>query len=284
MKIKDIIRGVINENEEPLDPNYIGSNIPTEHLDGMDNYDAGILYENVESVNQILRLSKFLLNKVAEKSYEKINETGHFEYLRDVSLSEISNNDFGVLNDFIKKEEEIYLHFEDIGLNDKEKTIGAEYAYPIITMYVYESHMVNMIYKLIKVKGNKITSHDLYLVLHAYCNMILRHELQHAYDQYRMGNKFGAGKEADEYNNDPENFDKYQNQPIEIWARFTEVFSYLKFYEPDGEMRPLRDILNDFSKYFEGYELLNEKTRRRLQAEVVKHWQQRYEELKKNKQ
>lgn len=109
------------------------------------------------------------------------------------------------------------------------------------------------------------------------------HELRHAYDDFRSGGKFISDKKSIKYytkkknktqSNEDEMTEKdwreYYNLPHEYWARFS---TYLrKVRNINYNSITFNDLYNNFKDFFVGYDVLNNKDKKRLINALYKHW------------
>jgi len=154
-------------------------------------------------------------------------------------------------------------------------------------------------------KYEKFEKSDLYFTLFLKFNSTLKHKLQHAFDDFRSNTKIFNTKAQANYTINQREYSKqkegekdkelyfklnkqYLNLPHEIWVRFTQAVGDISFIHTDFEngkaintMKKLDIVIDDFKISFVGFNMLNEKMKRKLIGRVSQFWHLEQEKLKK---
>jgi hypothetical protein len=182
-----------------------------------------------------------------------------------------------------------------------------------IELFVAPEDMQEMATDLLKYK-DEVTGQDVYFKLYYLFHSSLLHELRHAYDDMRTDSKIfqdpkgirfrekygNMGKVASDDQNNSDYYHKrfkaYVQQPHEIWARASQALHKTRLTKGLGilgdeeTMIPLRDVLKDFRVNYNMlvqrvnvWQMMSEKSRKRLYKMVANAWHKKQEELKSKK-
>lgn len=214
----------------------------------------------------------------------------------------------------------VYINAE----NPKRKTVGGNYSpNETVNNRRYNPHTqkeINLFYNssfksklrnsvLSDMKSfGKFTSSDLYFLLFLEFNSTLKHEIQHAFDDYRSDTKIFKSNAQSKYLTDKKNYEsqevknkeeffkinkQYLNLPHEIWARFTQAVGDTRFAsstfgkDSKGEntlitkMKDIHTVVKEFKLSFRGFELLEDDMKKRLIRKIAQFWHLEQEDIKK---
>lgn len=261
------------------------------------------LNEGYREVNDLSKLADIIINYFAEKNWmmiEEIHNRGAFTYqnldfqTNMMRLTEVVNDNITqITNDnvvnFIKKQNPTIafssgipaggsyndtLNLIQISFNDNEFLLYLKNDVGIFDSYWKSTWK----YKDDKSWGTNILKEAMNI---GFKNTIV-HELQHAYDNYISGGKFKSDKASKNYYttrqqkgirnpaeilNNPEMMNTYLNLPHEYWARFSGALSTIDINQSFNE------FWNEFKKKFEGYDVLEEKGKKRILNSLYKYYQ-----------
>lgn len=288
-----------------------------------------LLDEDYESIKEVAQIANDVLKTLAKKNINlvlqyKNEDISGYNFFKPVILKDAFHKSQSTYNKLalflVKTNIEVHL------LPKKENHSGSySYIHDPIDGYnpntwreiyiFYDDNFINYLQETQNVVED-FKSSNLHSIFQHYFISSLKHEIQHAYDDYRSKGKMFDSKEFREFiENDTrqkeseskeeskKEFRKYLNFPHEIWARFTQTITNLDFTNSDlvegndghyylkYKMKSLIASLIAFYNSFYGWGLLYDKNgelsniQRRLQRAVIQFWykeQERITEENKN--
>lgn len=286
------------------------------------------LDETYESVNEISALASNVIKTIAESNMEYYGRGNRINTIYGVFLKESKTDGLNTMKDFVentnilitvndrkpKNPEDPNSRADPLGKysTDLENDYDPKASRNIDVNIVGLDQLLDDINNRIMSENSDFDADDLYFHLFSAISgshqgspqqayIVLVHELQHAYDDYRSKSKALNTKQyknhSEKYQNNladqqsdkrVEKFISYVNLPHEIWARFSQaihVVSFSRHKFEDGkylqEMLPIREVVKDFQQNFNYYNELNDKMKRKLINKVVQFWH--FEQDKMNK-
>lgn len=271
-------------------------------IEEIENY----LDETYQSVSEIRKLSKNIVEIVSKSILSELNKYGSIKYFRTVHFEDINSNEYNELRNFIQ-DANILINFKDRG----DKTTGGNYHTMVgggweydpnyqFTINVFVNELLGEIWLInARYHENKnISERDIYHKVYRLVNNILIHELQHAFDDYRSKNKIFQSKQHDKYFKMADNIKskvekdkldfkekaqqelRYLRLDSEIWARFSQAIDEIGFTDIDYgvkdriilKMIPLGDVIKQFISKFGNFRQMTEKQKRVLIRKVSQFW------------
>lgn len=263
----------------------------------------GYINEDYQSTVEIKKLSNLIIRKVVDINYDNYQSKREFDYIYGVGFDQINEENFDKLRDFIKYTI-LYVYF--IPKKNSGK-LGSYKQYPNKEKKDYDYLMEREIklfypYDVLKenmdryINTDRFTKDDLHKKYDAIFGYVLDHELQHAYDDFRSQGMAFNTKEIDKfikkYGNENISYDvdkyrDYINLPHEIWGNFTQAISKTtphKIEEVNGNkqlvINPLNNFIDEFTNNLEGYDVMNEKNKRKLIRKASQMWHLEQDKMK----
>lgn len=280
------------------------------------------LDETYDSISEIKQLANDVIKKIASNNFKLLEQNKYIGYLYGIYLNTIDSSKYNELKDFIDNTV-IYIYINNMnkkGLRGNYSTYMSKNYNPKIereiTIFVDDVKKLFIeISKDFREKSN-YSEKDMYFKLFHSLYSVLIHELQHAYDDYRSKNKIyqtskynkflsfedklNRERVADNLEQEKDNEIvqnvqqnlRYLNLQHEVWARFTQAlyhthFTSLEFTDDGGhyfEMKPLKDVVKDFTRNYEHFKHLNDGMKRKLVNKIAQFWHIENEKLKYEKQ
>ena len=289
-----------------------------------------VIGEDYESIKQVNTLANDVLSFAGKVNVEYVIrqiKDGNIEgnrkslFLYPVKLLDIyqeKSKNYPVLQDFLTNSNILVQFIRSSNKNRRGSytwTNDADYDTTknrsIYLYYDEEELFINLDGKLKDSK--KLDSSDIYFSFWYKFASTLEHELQHAYDDYRSNSNIFRAKKSQKYDDkyilpsgkemefdDPikqgYKYKEYLNLQHEIWARFTQTISKIRFSTIDFKetedgrsylnykMKSLDEAIKNFRYEFSGWQVLSEKMKKKLVGKVSQFWHKEQEALpEKNK-
>ena len=290
----NIERIIFEEIETALDFNRNMSYIPQ-------GYEHNILDEAYESIQQLKKITLDAIELIAKTNNEIYGRDGIFKTIYGINLTDLSDKEYGELNDFVRNNNLVITFIPKNGTNISGTYISDEYGSKndyntndekSIEMGYNEDSFKKTVDSLIN-DENPIPNWRILSLFYNEFSSTLIHELQHAYDDYRSKGeiyktkKFNNFRKKYESNastknvyNDLNKVKSYLNLPHEIWARYTQAINKSQFYSwditDDGlevlTMKPMYAVIKLVTLNFMGFNQLSDNIKNRIIRKTAQFW------------
>jgi len=279
--------------------------------------EYNLIDETHESINELMKLVDELINFIVENNLPYFDKQKKFPgFIFGTYMSAINHNNYNILENFIMESGKLVFQFEP-----KKSTVKGDYqTYKqydgekfdprrerAIRIFYDEEYISNFVNRKYEEKGD-LKDYELKSLFKKEFESALLHELQHAYDDYRSGGKIYQTKQWEDYLekygtkidnaikdtqiDTIKKYKEYVNLPHEIWARFIQTISEIKFFEAVDfdektenfvyEMNPLNDVIKKFINRFVGLHDISEEMKRKLIKRVAQFWHLEKEKIEKS--
>lgn len=238
--------------------------------------------ENVHHIQELIQLNKTLLKQLSHILF-KLKDELNKDTLKKIPMLglEYIPNEYDKLNDFIDNSG---LKVGFYYVNDT----GGEFLVSQNIIYLYlNDEILNNLNEIIN--DVDFIKNDIDNYISKEFKVTLLHELQHAFDKFRTGNKLFTDKEHQDYfkslntKNDVKDWveknkkwQQYINLTSEVWARVTETLGQLSFHTMNKDKEPvlkdIKDVLKLFTQKFKYWSELDQEKKKRVIKFIMNYY------------
>jgi hypothetical protein len=260
-----------------------------------------VLKENAEASDELNSIASEIIAAFAERNHPMMNRLakrgfgtmmGYYFNIDSLSFGDIIKKDYKYLNGYEKQDVNILFKpsLGSLGIyEDKYKRITIKYTEGFKSLLEYNLGLLDK-----DPEDGSIKKEDAIIALRSSIGAAFRstllHELRHSYESFLSGGKYAVSKASRSYHKKypdydpfdenylmtPEQRDEYLKIPHEYRARFAEALNEITDYK-----KPFAVVLSKFKGVLEGYEILGEKTQRRLIKNLYLYWAYKNNEIKR---